>query len=128
MQIDAQGTSPMAEPQSEYRGPHYAFEGFYRVKLNRKGVWVAAEIRFVEGKATAFIDGELSVGGTDSWQLDAVDRIAIWGEKITPSEHNYLLAVAKHAREHQPDHPAANPKKPINLRLLSPLYQRRSAR
>lgn len=116
------------QPNSEYRGPHWVYEGHYRVKLARKGVWVAAEIQFIDGKAVALIDGQLSVGAIDSWQQDAVDRIAIWGEPITASEHSYLMAVAKHAREHRPNHPFAQPNKAIDLRLLPPIYQRRSAR
>ena len=119
----------MGERRSEFRGPHTATEGFYRVKLVRRGPMVPAELRWENDRIVAYIDGKKSVGELDGWQQDAVDRIAIWGEPIDEAEHRYMVAFAAHARVHMPDHPVANPMKPINLRLVSPahIYRGKSA-
>lgn len=118
----------VTEKRTEYRGPHTAVEGFYRIKIVRKGPWVGAEIRFEGDKAVAYVDGQLSLGTSGGWEQDAVDRIALWGEPITEPEHRFLLAQAEHARKHRPDHPAANPKKPIDFLLLKPVYTPRNRR
>jgi hypothetical protein len=112
----------MHERKSEYRGPHTAFEGFYRVRLTRGGPWVGAEIRITDDGAQAYVDGALSLEKMGGWGLMAVDVIAIWGEEIPEAEHRFLLAQAEHARVHQPHHPSANPRKSIDLRLLPPVY------
>ena len=107
-------------PRNENRDGRIAVEGTYRYRLVRKGPWMAAELRWENERLAAYIDGNRSVGDADSWGLDAVMRIALWGEPIDRAEHDFLIAKAKHAREHDPSHPMARPTKPINLRLVDP--------
>lgn len=111
----------MHERQSEYRGPHTAYEGRYRIKLVRKGPWVAAAIEFIDGHAVAVLDGNPTTQWTGTMG-DGVDQIALFGEPVDEAEYQYLLATARWAREHSPDHPAANPRRPIKLHELPPVY------
>lgn len=46
-----------------------------------------------------------------------VDKAWPWcaKEPIKDGEYRYLKALAEHARKHDPSHPAANPRKPVDL-------------
>lgn len=49
-------------------------------------------------------------------------RLLLWGEPVTQAEYDYLVATAKWAMEHQPDHPMARPEQPVNLRRAPPIF------
>lgn len=117
----------MPDRRSEYRGPHTAYEGWYQLRLVKRGPWVAAELRWQDDRLVAYIDGERSAGPMGSWEMEPVDVITLFGEAITAAEHHYLITLAAWARKHDPQHPLANPRKPVSLRLLRPdqLYQRK---
>lgn len=110
--------------------------GYYAMRLVRKGPRVAVRIWF----GLPIIDGEeqdrapdwyVEIDGrTDRIEKDdtgyrcrvplEVDRA--WPhcakEPISESEYRYLLAHAEWVREHQPDHPKANPRKPVDFNAL----------
>ena len=52
-------------------------------------------------------------------------RVWHWGRIITQAEHDYRLTLKAWALANDPSHPAANPRKPINLAAMPPLYQRK---
>ena len=102
--------------------------GFYRVRLIRGGPWVAARISYgpppdpETGEPldrswfwTVEIDGQLYADPSPSWRRAGVDRVWLFGEKITEAEYDYLLAMRHHAVTHEPALPAAQPDKPVDL-------------
>jgi hypothetical protein len=111
-------------------------EGFYRARLINNGMWVA--VRFWYGQP--IIDGEVQDrferwcvevnGRTDYFDkevkhrvpLDAIERWP-WcaGNPITEREYHFLLRRKGWAEDHAPEHPAARPHEPINLRKLPPV-------
>jgi hypothetical protein len=111
-------------------------EGFYRARLINNGLWVA--VRFWFGQPV--IDGEVQDrsprwcvevnGRTDYFDKEAghrvpLDAIERWpwcaGHPITEREYHFLLRRKGWAEDHAPEHPAAKPHEPINLRKLPPL-------
>ena len=54
--------------------------------------------------------------------LDALERWPwVAGNPISEKEYRFMLKRAAWAREHAPEHPAARPHEPIDLRKLPPL-------
>jgi hypothetical protein len=111
-------------------------EGFYATKLVRNGPRVAVRIWFGQ----AIIDGDPQ-DRAPGWfvEIDGqTDRVERGGDgyrcrvplevdrawphcakdKITEAEYAYLVAHAAWAREHQPDHPKAQPRKPIDFHTV----------
>lgn len=111
--------------------------GHYAMRLARGGVRVPVRIWF----GLAVIDGEEQDRGhdwrceidgrTDRWERDAesgyrcrvpleIDRA--WpfcaGEPILEPEYRFLVADAAHAREWRPEHPKAQPRKPVDFNTL----------
>jgi hypothetical protein len=92
------------------------------MRLVAKGWPVPAAITLSEhGKWQAVIDGEPGPESADPITA-GVDRIWHSGVQIPEHEYQYLLAVKAHALAHEPDHPAANPRKPITTALLRPIH------
>lgn len=98
--------------------------GFFRVRLVRGGPWVAAELRQDgAGRWQAWVDGQpREPAHPDPAQADFVFHVWHYGERITESEHAFLLAQAAHARVHEPDSPAANPTRAIRIGDLPPPF------
>jgi hypothetical protein len=111
-------------------------EGFYKVRLVNSGMWVAVRIWYGQ----PIIDAETQDrsprwcaevdGRTDRFDKEAqhrvpLDALEVWpfaaGHPITRNEYGFLRKRAAWAREHAPEHPAANPHQPINLRRLPPV-------
>lgn len=101
--------------------------GFYRRRMVRGGVWVAARIWVEDGERDPDTNELLSdqvirceVGGAQA------DPIAQWsylaGQPITEAEFEYLMAAAAWAERHAPDAPEANPRAPIDLNSMPPLF------
>lgn len=111
--------------------------GHYAMRLARGGVRVA--VRIWEGPPV--IEGEeldrsprwcCEIDGrTDRLERDdeagylcrvplEIDRAWPYcaGEPIAESEYRYLLAHAEWAREHQPEHPRAQPRKAVDFHTL----------
>jgi hypothetical protein len=112
--------------------------GFYASKLAKGGVEVAVRIWF----GAPVIDGE-EQDRSPRWcaEVDGVtDKVddfgcrvpldlfddAIWpdriGRRIKQKEFDYLQRRARWAREHKPDHPAANPREPADVSKLPPMF------
>lgn len=113
--------------------------GYYAMPIARGGMPVAVRIWF----GHAIIDGEEQDRGLD-WRCEIdgePDRIEEDGatgwsgrvprdvheawpfcarHAIDEKEYRFLLKRAAWAREHQPDHPAANPRQRIDVRSLKP--------
>lgn len=97
--------------------------GFYRTRLARRGVYVAARIwtvdhRFPDGEPAADEELHIEVGGElipDPWS--AWDQVKFW-EPIPRSEFEYLRAAAEHARAYNPTHPAANPRQAVDFNTV----------
>ncbi len=111
--------------------------GHYSMRLARGGVRVAVRIWY----GAAIIDGEEQDrapgwfceidGRADRWERDddsgyrcrvPLEIERAWpycaGEPITESEYRYLLAHAEWARQHQPEHPRAQPRKAVDFNTL----------
>lgn len=94
--------------------------GFYRLKLIRGGPWVPAQIKHDEGGWQTMLDGKWSNQSTDPWLLPDMERIHFGGRDTTEAEVNFMLARKRHAEVYEPDSPAANPRKAIDLDKIIP--------
>lgn len=111
--------------------------GFYRVRLVRGGLFVGVRIWFGQ----PIIDGEVQDrsprlcvevdGKTDRIEYDdggaqightPLDVHEVWPfvTPITEREFDFLARRRTWATDHDPDHPAANARKPVDLRTLKP--------
>lgn len=109
--------------------------GFYTTRLVRGAIDVPCMVWFGQ----PVIDGErqdrsprwcIAIDGRsdrfDKEQqcripLEAADRWPL-GKRITAREYAFLTRRAKWARDHAPEHPAANPRQPIDLGALPPRF------
>ena len=103
--------------------------GFYRVRRVRNGPWTAAWIAVAGDTITLTQDDcpEVHVSAAEYADLviDAVMEgeafrhpliACLWfGVPIDRAEYQHLIRLAQWARENQPDHPAANPTKRIDM-------------
>ena len=99
--------------------------GHYQISLVRGGPKVG--IRIWHGPPKDPVTGE-ELDRSWRWQAEAngepIDLDRIWPacgrDPITAAEYQYLTDMARWAERHQPDAPAANPRRKINL-LSAPL-------
>lgn len=111
--------------------------GYRRVRLVRRGPWVAAEIREEKSQLVAELCGLGVVwrGTRDALAAEAeaallagrafahpLLRISLFGIPIEEAEWRYLTARRLWAIEHAPDDPYASAKAPIDLDNLPPLF------
>lgn len=106
--------------------------GFFKIRLVKGGVWVAARITY-----SPTLDPETDAPLDRSWHWGAeingqecsdlaptpganVMRIWTYGDRITKDEFDYLLADQEHARLYRPHAPEATPNKAVNLREMNP--------
>ncbi len=107
--------------------------GYYLVRMVRKGWPVAARIDLSNGRYAVECDG---IAADGSWTEDEIESIAaeslmegrLWdhpllrvscfGEPCDEATYRHRLAMKEWALVHNPRHPAANPMKPIDPRLL----------
>lgn len=114
--------------------------GFYSLRLIRGGIRVGVRIWFgppifdgeeldrchrwnveIDGKTTRpVVDAE----GNKTGQRELLDPFEVWpfacGHPISQKEFDFLAKRRGWAVEHEPTHPAARPREPINLRKLAP--------
>lgn len=95
--------------------------GFYLVKLRRDGPWVGASISHTEDGWCCTINGHVSGPSQDPWSVDGMGKVHWGGRETTEAEVAYRLALKAHAEMHDPEHPAANPHKPISLDDFKPI-------
>lgn len=118
----------MAWVRGEQRNPAEPEEGYYALKLVKKGPEVGAEIMTaIIDKVvwwSCLINGDEQVPpGPDPELHEAVQKIWLFGRKIDKAEYDFLLARYFHYKLLMPDHPYANPEKPIDdtaRRLMGP--------
>ena len=97
--------------------------GYFRMRLVKGGVFVAARIVLDGHLWSAEINGEpQGEPDPDHFAVEAVHRIWTSGTRIDQSEHDYLLSVARWAEQNAPASPPANPRKPINLIAQPPIF------
>jgi hypothetical protein len=68
------------------------------------------------------VDGVRYDAPTDAAKVPMIERVWLYGKKITEAEFKYLLADRAWVREHEPAAPEANPSKPVNLSELDPIF------
>ena len=99
--------------------------GFFKRRLVKGGAWVPARIWL-----DAEVDPETGELLTDErYQCEVngqyADPFDAWpwlcAHPISEAEYRYMEALREHARMNEPDHPAADPRKPIN-HLKTPLH------
>lgn len=109
--------------------------GLFRIRLVKGGPWVAA--RITHGPARDPVTGE-SLDRSPMWVGEIAGKptgpaapcphaagiFQIWerGEPITIAEYRHLCAVKDHADRYAPDMPEANPRRPIDLNLVRPVF------
>lgn len=116
---------------------HQPPTGFYRVRLVKRGPWVAAEIKLLDdvytvtdavfgttwtgtrAKLSADVDEALVDGRAFSHPLL---RVVLFGEPIDAAEHAYLVARRAWATTHGTDQPEASALVPIDLDAMPPLF------
>jgi hypothetical protein len=104
------------------RQPDAPESGFYAMRLVKKGPEVGALIEHMGQYWLAKINDEWAGEMTEDPQLhDGVQRIWLSGRRIDAQEYEYLLARYHFYKKHEPNHPFANPDKPINRRLMKPI-------
>ena len=114
--------------------------GTYAVRLCRGGPRVACRVWFgaavIEGEEQdrswawrVEVDGRTDQieRGDDGYLCHvAIPLDRVWpycaNEPIDQAEYAYLRSVAAWAREHDPSHPAANPRRPIVLSTTKPSF------
>jgi hypothetical protein len=95
--------------------------GFYQMRLVDKGPKVAVAIHFTNGEWSATIDG-IDQRPTDPDPVKAKAVMQIWhsAEQINATDYAFLVQLSQFAKTHDPTHPLANPRKPINLAQAKP--------
>lgn len=115
--------------KGELRNPATPEPGFYSMRLVKKGPPVAACIRrtAVEHQEDSALWYAL-INGEHTGECDAdpelcsgVQRVWLSGKRIDQAEYDFLLARYKFYAAHHPDHPFANPNKPVERRLMPPI-------
>ena len=102
--------------------------GFYQRKLVKRGIFVPVKIWY--GPPVDPENADLVLDRSPRWQ-GMVDGKLWTGEiqdlwiscakhPITKAEYNYLIARSRYARRWDPDHPAANPREPIDMMKAAP--------
>jgi hypothetical protein len=98
--------------------------GYYKRRLVKGGPWVAARIWMDQP-----IDELGELCGDETLQCEVAGRWAdpedawtwICANPISEQEFKYLTALAEHCAAHEPSHPSANPRQPID-HLQTPLH------
>ena len=97
-------------------------EGFFHMRLVRKGWPVPCRILCTDAGWQAIIDGEEFPAHADPAHADGVARIWHSGTIVEEGDYCWRLAVKAHAAAHEPDHPALHPRTAIHPLRLKPLY------
>jgi hypothetical protein len=96
-------------------------QGCFALRLVRKGPWVPALIMRDERGWWAMIDGQPSPPHPDPAYAPGVFRIWHGGRRIDESEYRYMMLLRGWATLHMPEHPAANPGKPVDISRHDPI-------
>ena len=82
-----------------------------------------AVIKFVDGEWQAIINGEPQ-GEPNADPAKAVGVLKVWmfGERVNAQEVEFRDRLREYAVKHDPDHPAAQPHRPIDLTKMKPVF------
>lgn len=96
--------------------------GTFSLRLAPKAWPVAAMIdRSEDGQFRAIINGQEQPPDPDPAIATGVARIWSYGRRIDLAEYRWRLAMMAWAIWNDPEHPAANPTRPINPNDLKPI-------
>lgn len=100
--------------------------GWFKRTLSRGGVFVPARIwldAVVDIGTGELLEPETMLCEVDGQRRDAYDQWSwLCRHPISESEFNYLTQMRRHAQQHEPDLPIANPRRPVDW-LKAPLPQ-----
>lgn len=97
--------------------------GHFKVRLVKKGPWVAALLQIEAGVSVCTIDGKrMDPAESYRWVADIGDEAYALGPRITEPEYLQMLALVEWAKTNQPDHPVLNPRRPISLNTMPSLF------
>lgn len=95
--------------------------GFYLVRLVRKGPFVGASITHDDAGWSCMLDGVHAGPVADPVMLDDVEKIHTYGRMTSQAEVQFRIGVARWAQIHQPEHPAANPRRAVDVDTFTPI-------
>lgn len=109
--------------------PSQPIAGHYRTRLVAGGPW--CPVKIWHGPPADPVTGEL-LDRSPRWQATLRgepydgDVIELWlrcaGHPISKAEHDYQVAMHKHATEHEPRLPEAAPKTRIDHHKMPPIF------
>lgn len=98
--------------------------GWYKRTLAKGGVFVPARIWIdanVDIGTGELLEPEALLCEVDGERRDAYEQWSwLCSNPITEAEFDYLIALRRHAQQHEPDLPIANPRRPVDW-LKAPL-------
>ena len=96
--------------------------GFFSMRLVRLGPYVAARIEHSPAGWRATIDGQTFEPNPDPAYAKGVFQIWHGGKRIREAEYRHMLHVRDWAKREAPRHPAANPRRRINIKNDDALF------
>lgn len=96
--------------------------GLYRSRLVRGGPWVPVKITQEESGWTVAVGVGRTETALDPWAIPWMRDRYHFALRVDQAEFDYLMAQARWAQRHNPDHPAASPDQPIRLGAIKPLF------
>jgi len=100
--------------------------GWFKTRLVKGGPWVPARIWMYQpiDEDTGELVGDEKLQCEVNGQHADADEVwsRLCGNPISEQEFNYMTATRRHAAFYEPDHPAANPRQPIDW-LTAPIPQ-----
>lgn len=99
--------------------------GFYKTKLVKGGPWVPVCIWFgapLDPDTLEPLDRSHRWNAIRDNRLVDIDRVwpSVYGHEISEEDYRLMLALATHARKHDPQQPIANPRKRIDFLTVKP--------
>lgn len=100
--------------------------GFFKVRLHRRGIWCPARIWLDDDPRDPLTGESIDRAHKLMAEIDGkpADPMQVWhwGKPIHVTEYNYMRGVTEWAITHAPNDPAANPKAPVDLNAMPPLF------
>lgn len=93
--------------------------GWYKRRLVKGGIFVPARIWMEQtvDDAGELVEDERLMCEVNGNYCDADEEwLHLANHPITEAEYTYMHALRRHVAWHEPDHPAANPRQPVNWR------------
>ncbi len=101
--------------------------GYYRRRLVRRGMWVAARIWWEYGEVDEesghkMADDVLHCLVNGKKRNPYTEWLWLAKEPITEAEYRFMVDDTVHAEEHRPDDPKAHPEKPIDVSKMKSIF------